>query len=187
MRIGLLTDANVETLDWAKQNGFGSIEWNRFETSFAGPQNEVWQPYTDRFAAECKARGIRVSAIGAHYKNPLDPAQSEFARSVFLRAIDVAAHIGVRTVAGFPGAVIELETNPKGLNPVYQPFENFLPRVVAFWDPIAKYAAHRGVRLAFEHCPQGPFHLPIMHYNIVGQPAMWERFFNATKCENVGL
>ncbi len=26
-----------------------------------------------------------------------------------------------------------------------------------------------------------------MHYNIMGQPAMWERFFNATKRENLGL
>jgi len=30
--------------------------------------------------------------------------------------IEVATHIGVKTVAGFPGAVIELETNPKGEN-----------------------------------------------------------------------
>ena len=187
MRIGFLTDASVEQLDWAKQNGFGSIEWNRFETSFAGPQNEIWRPYTDRFAAECKARGIRISAIGAHYKNPLDPAQSEFARTVFTRAIDVAAHIGVKTVAGFPGAVIELEPHPKGQNPVYKPFEDFLPRLLEFWEPLAIYAADKGVRIAFEHCPMGAYHLPIMGFNMLAQPAMWERLFNATKCENLGL
>src|ERR1041384_7040201 len=121
MRIGFLTDANTQTLDWAKQNGFGSIEWNRFETSFAGPLNAIWRPDTERFAGECKSRGLRISAIGALYKNSLDPAQSETARTVFTRAIDVAAHIGVKTVAGFPGAVIELEPHPKGLNPVYKP------------------------------------------------------------------
>jgi sugar phosphate isomerase/epimerase len=187
MRIGFLTDATIEQLDWAKQNGFGSIEWTRFETSFTKPQNHLWRPYTDRFAGEAKARDIRISAIGALYQNPLDPVQSEFARTVFLRAIDVAAHIGVKTVAGFPGAVIELETNPKGQNPVYKPFENFLPRLLEFWEPLAKYAADKGVRIAFEHSPQGPYHLPIMHYNILGQPAMWERLFNATQCENIGL
>ena len=187
MRIGFITDARVEQLDWAQANGFRSCQWNRFETSFAGPANREWHGAAERFAEEAQSRGLRLSAIGAHYRNPLDPAQSDFARSVFRRAIDVAAHIGVRTVAGFPGAVIELETNPKGLNPVYQPFENFLPRMVAYWEPIAKYAADHGVRLAFEHCPQGPYHLPIMHYNLLGQPAMWERFFNAMKCENVGL
>jgi sugar phosphate isomerase/epimerase len=187
MRIGLLTEATIEQLDWAKQNGFGSIEWTRFETSFTKPQNQLWRPYTDRFAGEAKARDIRISAIGALYQNPLDPAQSEFARAVFLRAIAAAAHIGVKTVAGFPGAVIELETNPKGQNPVYKPFENFLPRLLEFWEPLARHAADKGVRIAFEHSPQGPYHLPVMHYNILGQPAMWERLFNATKCENIGL
>ena len=187
MRIGFLTEATTGQLDWAKQNGFGSIEWMRFETSFAKPQNHLWRPHTDQFAGEAKARDIRISAIGALYQNPLDPAQSEFARAVFLRAIDVAAHIGVKTVAGFPGAVIELETNPKGQNPVYKPFENFLPRLLEFWEPLAKHAADKGVRIAFEHSPQGPYRLPIMHYNILGQPAMWERLFNATRCENIGL
>ncbi|MCI0366371.1 MAG: sugar phosphate isomerase/epimerase, partial [Phycisphaerales bacterium] len=41
--------------------------------------------------------------------------------------------------------------------------------------------------IAFEHCPQGPYHLPVMHYNILGQPAMWERLFDATKFDNLGL
>ena len=187
MRIGFVTDTDVARLDWAQQHGFGSIQWNRFETSCAGPGHDDWRAGAEQFAAAAKSRDVRISAIGAHYRNPLDPAQSDSARQVFLRAIDVAAHIGVKTVCGFPGAVIELETNPKGLNPVYQPFENFLPQVMEFWEPIAKHAADRGVRLAFEHCPQGPFHLPVMHYNIFGQPAMWERFFNATKCGNIGL
>ena len=187
MRIGFLTEATIEQLDWAKQNGFGSIEWMNFEASFAGPQHNFWRPFTDRFAGEAKARDIRISAIGAHYKNPLDPAQSEFAHTVFLRAIEVAAHLGVKTVAGFPGAVIELETNPKGQNPIYKPFENFLPRLLEFWEPLAKHAADKGVRIAFEHAPQGPYHLSVMHYNMLGQPAMWERLFNATQCENIGL
>jgi sugar phosphate isomerase/epimerase len=26
-----------------------------------------------------------------------------------------------------------------------------------------------------------------MNYNLLGQPANWERFFNATKCENIGI
>jgi sugar phosphate isomerase/epimerase len=187
MRIGFVTDTEVARLDWARQHEFGAIQWNRFETSCAGPDRDDWRGGAEQFAAEASARKVRISAIGAHYKNPLDPAQSDYARQVFLRAIEVAAHLGVKTVCGFPGAVIELETNLKGLNPVYKPFEHFLPRMLEFWEPIAKRAADHGVRLAFEHCPQGPYHLPVMHYNMFGQPAMWERFFNATKCENIGL
>jgi sugar phosphate isomerase/epimerase len=99
----------------------------------------------------------------------------------------VAAHLGIKTVAGFPGAVIELESHPKGQNPVYKPFENFLPQLLAFWEPIARIAADKGVRIAFEHCPMAPYHLPIMGFNMLAQPAMWERLFNESKCHNLGI
>jgi sugar phosphate isomerase/epimerase len=187
MRIGFITDADISRLDWAQRNGFGSIGWNRFETSGAAPQEKNWRPLAEQFANEAKARNIRISSIGALYRNPLDREQSEFAKSVFLRAIEVAAHIGVKTVSGFPGAVIELERHPKGNNPVYKPFEDFLPRLIQFWEPIAKVAADKGIRIAFEHCPMGPYHLPIMGYNMLSQPAMWERLFNESKCENLGI
>jgi sugar phosphate isomerase/epimerase len=187
MRIGFTTDAELEVLDWAKQNGFGSIAWMRFDSSFAAPGKERWREEARRFAAEAKALAIRVSAIGAFYRNPLDPAQTERAKELWQRAIDVAGEIGVRTVSGFPGGVIETTINPRGGQPAITPLENFIPQIVAFWEPIAKYAAERGVRVAFEHCPQGVFRLPVMNYNLFGQPANWERFFDATKCENIGL
>lgn len=187
MRIGFLTDASIERLAWARQNGFRSIAWMNFADSFAGPGKKRWREDAERFAAEAKACNIRISAIGALYQNPLDPGQSNYARDVFTRAIDVAGHIGVKTVSGFPGAVVELETNQRGGNPVYKPLENFLPRLLEFWEPLAHYAADKGVRIAFEHCPQGSYHLPVMHYNMLGQPAMWERLFNETKSENLGI
>ncbi len=187
MRIGFITDANVARLDWARENGFRSIGWNRFESSGAAPNVKDWQHFAEEFAVAAKDRGIRISSIGALYKNPLDPEQSDYGRSVFSRAIEVAAHIGVKTVSGFPGAVIELEKHPKGNNPIYKPFENFLPRLIEFWEPLARAAADKGIRIAFEHCPMGPYHLPIMGYNMLAQPAMWERFFNATKYENLGI
>ena len=187
MRIGFLTDANAGRLDWAQAHGFGSIGWNRFESSGAGPHESNWRAFAESFAEEARRRNVRISAIGALYKNPLDPAQSDYARSVFLRAIEVAAHLGIPTVAGFPGAVIEMERHPKGENLVYKPFENFLPQLLAFWEPIAQRAAEVGVRIAFEHCPMAPYHLPIMGFNMLAQPAMWERLFNATRCPNIGL
>ncbi len=187
MRIGFLTEANVERLEWARQNGFGSIAWNRFEASPAGPKESNWRPFAERFAAEAKTRNLRISAIGALYQNPLHPGQSEFARAAFVRAIEVASHIGVGTVSGFAGAVIEMEVNPKGENPVYKPFEQFLPRLLEFWEPLARLASDKGVRIAFENCPMGKYHLPIMGFNMLAQPALWERLFNETSCENLGL
>ncbi len=187
MRIGFMTDANLPRLDWARQHGFRSIQWNRFDTSPAGPNNADWRPFAEQLAAETKSRGLRISAIGALYKNPLDPNQTEHARATFLRAIEVAAHIGVKTVSGFPGAVIELTTNPRGENPVYKPFEPFMPRLLEFWEPIAHVAADHGIRIAFEHCPMSVYHLPIMGFNMLSQPAMWERLFNDTQFENLGI
>lgn len=187
MRIGFLTDANIARLDWARANGFGCIEWNRFADSPVGPRESNWRPFAEQFAAEARSRNIRISAIGALYKNPLDPKQTDFSRATFLRAIDVASHIGIKTVSGFPGAVIELTVNPRGDNPVYKPFDQFMPQLLQFWEPIARIAADKGVRLAFEHCPMSVYHLPIMGFNMLSQPAMWERLFNETKSENIGI
>jgi sugar phosphate isomerase/epimerase len=187
MRIGFTTDAEIEYLDFARQNGFGSIAWMRLDRSFSAPGKERWREDALQFAAEAKSRDLRISSIGAYYQNALDPAQSEAALAIFHRAIDVAALIGVKTVGGFPGAIIQTTVHPRGGNPIYAPFENFIPQMVAFWEPVAKYAADHGVRLAFEHSPQGVFRLPVMHYNAFGQPAIWEHFFNATQCENIGI
>lgn len=187
MRIGVLTRGEVADLDWAKRLGFRSIEWMSFQHSGAGPDRADWKSFADRFSSEAAAQGIRISAIGALYQNPLDPKQTESGRAVFHRAIEVASHIGVNTVAGFCGAVIETEVNGRGGHLTCKPLEDFLPQVVAFWDPIARFAADRGVRIAFEHCPQGIWHLPVMHYNLLGQPALWERFFNESSHANLGL
>lgn len=187
MRVGVLIRGESAQLQWAQGLGFGAVEWIRFDESPAAPGRGDWKGYVQEFCAEARQRDVRISAIGALYRNPLDPRQTDHARAVFRRAIELASLVGIRTVAGFPGAVVETELNDRGGNPVYKPFENFLPQLLSFWEPMAEYAAAHGVRIAFEHCPQGPYHLPVMHYNMLGQPAMWERLFNATRHENLGL
>lgn len=187
MRIGVLTTAALPDLDRAARLGLGSFEWMRFADSPAAPPNRDWKPFAEEVAAAANARNLRLSAIGALYQNPLDPPQTERARAIFTRAIEVAAHLGVCTVAGFAGAVIETRLNARGGHPICAPLENHLPEVVAFWEPLARFAADHGVRLAFEHCPQGAWHLPVAGYNLLDRPAIWERFFDALPCENVGL
>jgi sugar phosphate isomerase/epimerase len=186
MRVGVLS-RGLDELDWLQKLGFRSTQWMRFAESPAAPPLSDWKPFAEKFAVEAERRGVRVSAIGAYYQNPLDPKQTESARAILQRAIEVAAFMGIKTVSGFAGAVIELEMNERGGNPLYKPFENYLPQLLSFWEPLARQAAERNVRIAFENCPQGSWHLPVMHYNIMGQPAMWERLFNATSCENLGL
>jgi sugar phosphate isomerase/epimerase len=187
MRVGVLIAGEIEQLEWADGLAFRSVEWMRFDSGRAGIGNKDWKPFADEFSEAAKLRNIRISAIGAYYRNALDPKQTEYARDTVQRAIAVAAHLGIKNVCGFPGAVIETEWSERGGNTLYKPLEDFMPRVIAFWEPLAKLAADHGVRIAFEHCPQGPYHLPLMHYNIFGQPAMWERFFNDCACENIGI
>ncbi|MDA1272953.1 MAG: sugar phosphate isomerase/epimerase [Verrucomicrobia bacterium] len=187
MRIGILERGEIQGLERVKKLGFSSMEWVGFADGPCGIATGEWKPYAERLAAGARDRDIRISAIAVLYANPLDPKQSEYARATFYRAIEVAEAIGVKTVAGFPGAVIEMEINERGGNPVYKPFEKHLPQLLEFWEPIARFAAERGIRIAFEHCPQGAYHLPVMGYNMLAQPAMWERLFNSTRCENLGI
>lgn len=187
MRVGVLVTGEVRELEWARGLGFRSFEWIDFGDSPCGVAHAEWKPHAEQIAAGARDQDLRISAIGALYANPLDPRQTDLARASFRRAIEVAAHIGVKTVAGFPGAVIETTLNERGGNLVYKPFENYLPQLLGFWEPLARFAADQGVRIAFEHCPQGAYHLPVMGYNMLAQPAMWERLFDATRGENLGL
>ena len=185
MRIGVLCRA--DELDWAHRLGFRSAELIAFTESPLASPHADWQAAADEILARAGRLDVRISALGALYKNPLDPRQSEHAIATFRRAVEVADHMKIPVVSGFPGAVIETTINERGGNPVYTPFENFVPQLVAFWTPLARYAADHGIRLAFEHCPQGVWHLPIQGYNMLAQPSMWERLFDAMPAENVGL
>ena len=112
MRIGVL--ARGDEVAWAHRLGFKSIEWIRFDEGSCSIEHADWKPFAERLAAEAKSLNIRISAIGALYRNPLDPRQSKFARATFQRAIEVASHIGVKTVSGFAGVVIETEIHQRG-------------------------------------------------------------------------
>jgi len=132
MRVGVLTRGEIAELERVQRLGLRSIEWLSLADSPAGPANSDWKPFTEQLAAEANACDIRISAIGAYYQNPLDPKQTDTARSILRRAVEVASHVGIRTVAGFAGAVIETELNERGGNLVYKPFENYLPQLLAF-------------------------------------------------------
>src|SRR5262245_53686046 len=101
MRVGVLCRGEPGEIDWVHRLGFRSMGWMRFAESACGPDHADWKPYAEELAAEAKSKDIHISAIGAFYANPLDPRQTERARSILRRAIEVAAHIGVKTVSGF--------------------------------------------------------------------------------------
>ncbi len=158
------------------------------------PRHADWRPWVEQFAAQAKSRNLRIShAIGAALQKSPRPRADRFRpQPRFLRAIEVAAHIGVRTVAGFPGAVIELHTDPRGGNPTYKPFENFLPRLLEFWEPVARVAADSGVH-ASPSSTVAPWADSLSTCRSMGfkhaRPArhVGTFRFNETKCPNLGL
>src|ERR1041385_5956228 len=96
MRVGLLIRGDLQEMEWANQLGFRSAEWMRFEESPLAAPKADWKPRAEELAGQAKALGIRLSAIGALYRNPLHPEQSDFARATFRRAIEVAGHLGIK-------------------------------------------------------------------------------------------
>src|SRR5687768_11805724 len=134
MRVGVL--CRFDQLEWAHKLGFRSCAIMRFPDSPMAAQHGNWKPVAQKLRDKAKELDLRISAIGAYYKNPLAPDQTEIARAMFRRAFDVAELLGTKTICGFPGAIVETELNERGGNPVYKPFENYLPQMYSFWMPL---------------------------------------------------
>ncbi len=187
MRLGMLARAEESELTLLKALGLRCFQWVRFGQSPSAAVGSDWRSEAEQARELWSGFGIRCSAIAAHYANPLDPTQREECQRLFRRAIEVAAHLAIPVVSAFPGAVINPVVNPRGGNPVYQSTTADIPKLLEFWGPLAQQAEQAGVRIAFEHCPQGLHHLSVMGYNFFGQPAMWEAFFNDCPYSNIGI
>lgn len=109
------------------------------------------------------------------YGNPLedDPEDRE-TRRAWEQLIDHAHLFGADVVAGFTGRLRD------------QPIDASLPRFREVFEPLAKRAADRGLRLAFENCAMdGDWKRG--DWNIAHYPAAWERMFDAVPLDNLGL
>jgi sugar phosphate isomerase/epimerase len=187
MRLGILARSDVSELDRVQRLGLRCFEWVRFDDSPCGTRVADWKLAADVLREETKQRDLRISAIAAWYRNTLDPKQIDTARRVLERAIDVAAYLNIRTVGAFTGALLDITIDERGGGPVYALAEKGIPAAAEFWRPLAQRARDAGVRIAFEHCPQGPWHQPIAHWNMAGQPALWPKMFDAIGFDNVGI
>lgn len=118
--------------------------------------------------------GVVISSLGV-FGNPLETTAIDLASlAAWEQAIDAAPLFGADVVAGFTGRV-------RG-----EPIEASLPRFKAVFGELAKRAADKGVRLAFENCPMGGT-WKSGDWNIAHNPAAWELMFDAVPDDNVGL
>lgn len=173
IRIGTLAGQGARTpayLQAILPHGFESFQIN------------FWQTLGDvdlgRLAGEVNATlagsGAVVSSLGV-FGNPLgvEPIDAETRRG-WEQAIDHAGAFGCDIVAGFAGRVVG------------KPIPDSIARYREVFGPLAKRAADRGVRLAFENCPMGGT-WETGGWNIAHNPAAWELMFDALPDANIGL
>lgn len=119
-------------------------------------------------------RDIEISTIGM-FGNPLEGGALDLeSLQGFRDCIDNAHHFGATCVAGFTGRV-------RG-----KPIEESLPRYREVWSELAKRAADRGLRIAFENCAMDG-NWQSGDWNIAHNPDAWELMFNETPDDNLGL
>ena len=115
-----------------------------------------------------------ISSLGV-FANPLESGDADRECVKSWEALIDGAHLfGAGIVAGFTGRL-------RG-----QPIDASIPRFKEVFEPLAKRAQDKGVRLAFENCDMGG-NWATGDFNIAHNPTAWEMMFNAVPYDNVGL
>jgi sugar phosphate isomerase/epimerase len=117
---------------------------------------------------------VTMSTLGM-FGNPLEDTEIDRETLKGWEAlIDNAHHFGATTIAGFTGRV-------RG-----KPIEESLPQYRKVWTELAKRAADKGVKLAFENCAMDG-NWASGDWNIAHNPDAWEMIFNEVPADNIGL
>jgi sugar phosphate isomerase/epimerase len=166
IRIGSMAPAKPEYLQQVVGHGFESFELNWWQ--------HVNEPNLKKTAEDClrilDGTGAIVSSIGV-YGNPLIDKKTA---KDWARLIDACQYFKCNVVCGFAGRIVD--------KPVNESMKAF-KKVFA---PLAKRAADKGVKIAFENCDMGG---TWTHgdWNIAHAPNAWEMMFNEVPAKNVGL
>lgn len=174
IRIGTMIKGNggraAETIASLADHGFESFEPFFWQTTEGQDLAELGKRCRDAIGA----RDITMSTIGM-FGNPLEdrPLDRETLEG-WKQCIDNAHHFGATCVAGFTGRL-------RG-----RPIEESLPRYREVWSELARRAADRGVRIAFENCAMDG-NWQVGDWNIAHNPDAWEMIFNETPDEHIGL
>ena len=149
---------------------------------FESIQPYFWQTMGDkdipRLAAQIKEAigdaDVKVSALGM-FGNPLEDKDLDRETLKGWRTLIDNAHLfGTDIVTGFTGRI-------RG-----KPLPDSLPRYRQVWSELAKRAADKGVRIAFENCAMDG-NWATGDWNIAHNPDAWELMFNELPNDNLGL
>ena len=173
IRIGTLVKGGNGAVDYIREilpHGFES-----FALTFWASVDGVDLKRHAREVNEALAgSGATISCVGC-FGNPLErDAAAKGTRDGLRKLIDAAHVFGCDLVTGFARRLVDT------------PIDQCMNRYKQVWGPLAKRAADKGVRLAFENCPMGG-DWNRGTYNIAHNPAAWELMFDALPAKNVGL
>lgn len=131
-----------------------------------------------KLAASVKAAigdaDVVISALGI-YANPLESGEDDRKAALGWRKLIDAAHLfGAGLVSGFTGRL-------RG-----QPIDQSIPRFKQVFGPLARRAADKGLKLAFENCDMGG-DWASGDFNIAHNPTAWEMMFDAVPGDTLGL
>ena len=117
---------------------------------------------------------VVVSSLGM-FGNPLEDRDLDRETLAGWKTlIDNAHRFGTDTIAGFTGRV-------RG-----KPLPESLPRFKEVWGELARRAADKGVKIAFENCAMDG-NWASGDWNIAHNPDAWELMFDALPNDNLGL
>ena len=173
IRIGTLAGKGTKTAKYIEAIlplGFESFQIN-FWQSMQGVDLSV---LAEELKPVLEGSGAIISSLSP-FGNPLGsgPHDNDI-RDAWEGCIDHAHLFGANLVTGFAGRV-RGESIPDSIE-----------RYKEIFGPLAKRAADKGIRIAFENCAMGGNWLT-GDWNIAHSPAAWELMFDALPDENIGL
>ncbi len=173
IRIGTLVKADhnaARYIHQIKSHGFESFALTFWQKIGDVDLKKLAQEVRD----EIGDADIRINCLGM-FGNPLgDTPIDEETRDGWQKCIDAAPLFGANVVAGFAGRVRN------------KPVPDSMKRFKEVFGPLARRAADKGLRLAFENCDMGG-DWNTGDWNIAYAPTAWEMMFNEVADENVGL
>lgn len=173
IRIGTLVGGGKNTGEYIRQilpHGFESLSltfWQTLgDTDLKQLARDVKKAIGDR--------DVVISSLGI-FGNPLENDEKDKeSRKGWTALINHAHLFGTDVVAGFTGRI-------RG-----KPIQDSIPRFKQVFGELARRAADKGVRLAFENCSMGGTWAS-GDWNIAHNPDAWQLMFDAVPAANVGL
>ena len=172
VRIGTLVHADkaASTIRQILPHGFESFSIMFWQSLGAIDLQETARQVKDALGDS----GAVISSLGM-FGNPLEHREiDDQTREGWAKLIDAAELFGCSVITGFAGRLID------------KPIDESMPRYAEVFGPLAKRAADKGVKLAFENCDMGG-DWNRGDWNIAQTPVCWEMMFDALPADNIGL